>query len=342
MTNINHKALAVIGMHRSGTSCLTGILSKLGFYSGVKSNQFSPDEFNQTGYFEDKSIVDCNEHILAREFRVFESQSNKDIEIYKAIVNNLGYKQGWIYGAWVSQQRTTLKNVDLLIRNALSKFLVDKKKDDILLIKDPRLSLNLHRWADFIDFKAVLIIVRDPEYVAQSLYRRDGLSPKLSSDLYCLYNYLAFKAVKNIPHLYIDYAKLISEPSKEVERILTFLNQHGITVKHPEIGVHNFVDSKLSHKKNELIKLDDEIHEIYNTLKAGKGLGVNNGYYSINNINKRLTDALIEIRFRNQHVKLQNLHDQLKRINLHPVFRYLLKIFRFLKNDPTFGADLDV
>jgi len=79
MSHKNIDTISIVGMHRSGTSCLTGMLSELGFYCGSKTNQFAPDKNNKTGYFEDKSIIDCNETLLEMEYKVFVNNNNEQV-----------------------------------------------------------------------------------------------------------------------------------------------------------------------------------------------------------------------------------------------------------------------
>lgn len=53
----------VVGMHRSGTSAITGIIADLGFFPGTKL--LAPTQFNSKGFFEDKDINFLNDKILA-------------------------------------------------------------------------------------------------------------------------------------------------------------------------------------------------------------------------------------------------------------------------------------
>jgi len=56
------KCIAVIGMHRSGTSMVTKALETLGVELGQQLLMAAND--NQKGFYEDKSIVDLNDRIL--------------------------------------------------------------------------------------------------------------------------------------------------------------------------------------------------------------------------------------------------------------------------------------
>lgn len=55
-------AIVVLGMHRSGTSLIAGLLHYLGVYMG--DNHTSPDESRPWGNFEDRSFVSLNQQLL--------------------------------------------------------------------------------------------------------------------------------------------------------------------------------------------------------------------------------------------------------------------------------------
>src|ERR1700722_9316263 len=56
-------ALIVLGMHRSGTSALTGVLHHLGVALGERLMPTSPD--NPRGYWEHNDIVDVDHRLMA-------------------------------------------------------------------------------------------------------------------------------------------------------------------------------------------------------------------------------------------------------------------------------------
>lgn len=62
--------VVVVGIHRSGTSMLAGILDKLGVCMGPNGSANSKQaKHNSTGYYEDEYFVDLNERILTRSER---------------------------------------------------------------------------------------------------------------------------------------------------------------------------------------------------------------------------------------------------------------------------------
>jgi hypothetical protein len=61
------KVVCVLGMHRSGTSLLTGALRLLGVHLGSDENLLpSDEEANRKGFWENRRIVDLNDALLSR------------------------------------------------------------------------------------------------------------------------------------------------------------------------------------------------------------------------------------------------------------------------------------
>src|SRR5918994_5655575 len=57
--------VCVLGMHRSGTSLVAGVLRQLGVDLGPDEEFLPPDPNNQSGYFELADAVEINNEILA-------------------------------------------------------------------------------------------------------------------------------------------------------------------------------------------------------------------------------------------------------------------------------------
>lgn len=62
MTPVAPAFVCVLGMHRSGTSCLAGTLQQAGLYGG-RVHEWNP--FNRKGNRENQEIVDLNDTVLA-------------------------------------------------------------------------------------------------------------------------------------------------------------------------------------------------------------------------------------------------------------------------------------
>ena len=59
------RAIAILGMHRSGTSTLTRGLNLLGVYLGEGKDIIPPDRFNQEGYWERRDFCRLQNRLLS-------------------------------------------------------------------------------------------------------------------------------------------------------------------------------------------------------------------------------------------------------------------------------------
>ena len=77
--------IAVTGMHRSGTSCFTGLLARCGFSLGRAYPLLNESRMdNEKGHFENLAAVAINETIL----RCYNNSGKKDTEETKHVSND--------------------------------------------------------------------------------------------------------------------------------------------------------------------------------------------------------------------------------------------------------------
>jgi hypothetical protein len=181
--------IVVLGMHRSGTSLVTGILHQLGGRLCQESDLLSGSEHGQlVNYGESRSIVLFNESLL----RAFGGDW--------AVPPTL--ESGW----WASSQ------VGELARAAAGVFTRTHPQSG-WLCKDPRFCLTLPFWRTWAipDVRAVLV-VRHPAEVAASLARRDGVGAGHAAWLWQRYISSAVRACRDVPALVVSYAQLCRDP----------------------------------------------------------------------------------------------------------------------------------
>lgn len=178
--------IIVLGMHRSGTSCLAGMLQSAGFHAD-RVEEWTPD--NNKGSREHTVVVQLNNALL---------------------------QQGG--GAWnqpdfllkpTAQQR---KSRDQLIQSLAR----DSKP---WMFKDPRTLLTLSFWLDCIPNVQLLGVFRHPFAVANSLSVRNAMPLKDGLRLWAAYNRELLNVVesKNVPLLYFsDDLESFVDSSKQV------------------------------------------------------------------------------------------------------------------------------
>ena len=146
--------LCVLGMHRSGTSCLTGSLQQAGIFLG-DCHTWNP--YNRKGNRENQRIVDLNDRVLAENGGAWNRPP--------AVVN------------WSSSSLETARSL-----------LADHADAAVFGFKDPRTLLVLAGWKPVCPRMQFIGVFRHPLAVADSLARRDGMSSGDALALWYHYN----------------------------------------------------------------------------------------------------------------------------------------------------------
>jgi len=147
-------AIAVLGMHRSGTSCLTGLLEQAGVFLGPVITK-SP--WNPRGNRENPRIMALHEELLA--------------------CNGGGWDAPPTSVTWPTESRRA--------RDAIIESYAHMP---IWAFKDPRTLLVLDGWLEALPNLRLVGIFRHPLLVAESLQRRNGFSLTKGVHLWCTYN----------------------------------------------------------------------------------------------------------------------------------------------------------
>ncbi len=173
MTTTN-RTIAILGMHRSGTSALTGSLEQAGLYIG-ETNHESGD--NLKGNRESRSIMTLHDDLLARNG-----------------------------GAW-DQPPVRRPRWNPVHRVLLKSIIQNFESQPIWGFKDPRTLLTSAMWFKFIPHLEIVGIFRHPFLVADSLMRRNDMSAAAALDLWCKYNSkLAWLAANKEPFPMVEFS----------------------------------------------------------------------------------------------------------------------------------------
>lgn len=245
--------LIVLGMHRSGTSAITGVLNILGAELG--KDLLPPTLDNPKGFFENKEINYFNEFVLMPALKTTWDDLNPiDEDSIKDRLKNF-YKEG--------------KNI------VLSNFSNSK----ICAVKDPRLCILFPFWEDIfteLGFKIKIVVpIRHPVEVAQSLMKRNKMPLEKGILLWMKYNLMAEYYSRKYKRIFIKFNDLLNNPEETIKRIGKALN-----IKFPKTyetvrnQIENFLDENLKHHTAELEVLPDYIpsyvKELYSFLFKGK------------------------------------------------------------------------
>ena len=180
-------ALVVLGMHRSGTSALTGMLHHLGVALGERLMAASPA--NPRGYWEHTELV----------------------TIHGSLMSALG--RGWddirpMPAGFEHSQPARLASEEL--RNVLRR---DVAVAPLWGVKDPRLCRVLPLWNALLAAEKVspryLLMIRHPADVAASLATRDGISTARAYLLWLGHVLDAERGTRGKPRVIIHYEELV-------------------------------------------------------------------------------------------------------------------------------------
>lgn len=147
-------AFVVLGMHRSGTSSVAGLLALLG--ASPPRTLMGPKPENPKGFWESEVLMAFDDEILTRAGSSWDDATPLDLSVFDG-------EQG-----------------DDLRRRAGEKLHEEFGGADNILIKDPRICRFYPFWREVLITAGyepfVVIPVRDPAEVAASLHSRNGMT----------------------------------------------------------------------------------------------------------------------------------------------------------------------
>jgi hypothetical protein len=249
------KALFVLGMHRSGTSAMTGILNHLGVYLG--QNLLAPTKDNPKGYWENRDVV-----VIHCELMMALDRKWQDIR---------PMPDGWQNGKFAKNTQNELAKV------------LKREFTNVKLwgLKDPRLCRLMPLWFPLLQELNVdlsfILMIRSPAEVAASLAVRNEMSWEKAQILWLRYVLEAEEASRGYPRSIVHYRELVEDPRgwfKVVRRLSKELKvTWPISTAAAATEIDNFLSPELRHHnqeeilaKNSLIDLVGEVEEAF---KAG-------------------------------------------------------------------------
>lgn len=221
-----HKMLIVLGMHRSGTSAVAGMLKHLGVRFG---RHLIPaiSGVNDKGFYEDLDVVERNQAILA--------------QLGKQWLDFSPMPDGWWQTPGMSQHQQAIQQlVEWYAGHGLAGF------------KDPRLCRLLPLWLDAFVAQGItphfIIALRDPDAVAASLHRRDAMDSGAAYGLWLAHMLEAERHTQPYSRVFVAYPQLLADWRGVAGDIG---DAFGITwpTRPDSIGhtLDSFIDSRLNH-----------------------------------------------------------------------------------------------
>jgi len=222
------RAIAVLGMHRSGTSAITRGVAALGVFLGSDFLDAQPE--NPTGYWEDKGIVDLNERVLKTLGLTWDAGAPVDVALLES-----------------NAMRRLRRSAVTYVRRAFG-------RHALWGFKDPRTIRVLPFWLDVfaacpVD-DAYLLVIRNPMSVAKSLFARGQMPLEAALQLWLAYSIPFFDRTARKAMIVVDYDRFMMEPRRELDRIARGL---AITPREEEVApeidrfTNEFLDEQLRH-----------------------------------------------------------------------------------------------
>ena len=229
-------AILVVGMHRSGTSMLTRVLSLVGCDLPKTLMKAVPNN-NQAGFWESQPIADLNDDILASagsawdDWRAFDS--------------------GWYASPVADEFR---ERAQALLHEEFG-------NSRLFVLKDPRICRLLPFWNEVVrDFGArrfVVSPIRNPLDVAMSLEARDGPHDSIGHLLW-LRNVLdAEICSRNLTRSYLRYETLLSEAHNVIDMLGRSLGvswPRRVSVD-AQMEIDEFISPEFHHYRSDDLKL---------------------------------------------------------------------------------------
>jgi GT2 family glycosyltransferase/glycosyltransferase involved in cell wall biosynthesis len=244
-------AVLIVGMHRSGTSALSGMLNSLGVTP--PSRLFPADEHNPRGYFEPELIIDFHERLFAQ----LGSPSNDPLP--------LSYD-------WVASSIGTAAAAELA--GLLDQEFADKT---LCLFKDPRICRLMPVWSAALAQSGIgsvaILPYRYPLDVAGSLAAKAGLGTTYSLFMWLQHVLAGERFTRAAPRSFVGYDDLIADWRAVAAKLKRELGL-GWPRAPARAGdeIDDFLASELRHHeaRSNLLDAEDPLHGL--CIRAWRGL----------------------------------------------------------------------
>lgn len=200
---VSRGGIVILGMHRSGTSCLAGSMELVGAYAGSHGQMTEANIENPKGFFELREIRDVCDEALAL------AHADWD-QIGSFSLDHISHDRSR------ALVRRTLAVVEQL----------EEKRPWIL--KEPRFCLLLPLIRRATQDPVILHIYRNPLEVARSLRTRNGFSIGQGLALWEAYNRAAVANSEDLPYLRISYHDLLEDPTQLLSTLVPSLTELGV------------------------------------------------------------------------------------------------------------------
>ena len=222
----SRSSLLVLGMHRSGTSAITGALGLSGAWVGEEAELTGANVENPRGFWERRDTREICDRLL-----------------------QAAGADWWKVASFTPEAipRAVLAEE----RKKFAKVVATLDERGTWVLKEPRLCLLLPALRDHVVDPVCIHIFRNPLEVARSLQARNGFGIAGALALWEAYNLHALNAAKNLPRVPVFHESLMLRPVETVTGILGELAELGVVglAAPNEARLEHFINPSLYRKR---------------------------------------------------------------------------------------------
>lgn len=256
--------IVVTGMHRSGTSAVTQLLAELGMDLGDPDQLLAADDWNAQGYWENLRVLLCNDQLVMGGggfypkpyYRLPRPQRPGTMRLRMSLL----WMRFTLFPSLSAIERRAAR------RNEEMKQLTEEFQGRV--VKDPRFCVTLSSWQRHRAAERVLVMLRRPDEVANSLSRRNRLPRRFGLSLWRLHYRALLQALEGLPVVFVDFNRLLQKDTcdAELERVWAF---SGRSVR-PEIKTElqqRVINPRLATGGGPLQSIDKSTATLYRQLQ---------------------------------------------------------------------------
>jgi hypothetical protein len=218
----------VLGMHRSGTSALAGLFSKLG--CDVPANQMAPSRSNERGFFESAVVRDFNDELLASTGSAWDDITP--------------FHEDWPQSPAAPE----------FLERAVSVLEAEMGASRLFVLKDPRICRLVPFWTEALErfgcsVRPVLTI-RNPLEVGRSLVAKKDFNEPLGQMLWLRHTLDAERDTRGTRRFHTSFEQLVQSWETIAERAEEHLQLvWPKSIANAEFEVAAFLSGELRHQK---------------------------------------------------------------------------------------------
>lgn len=241
---LDNSTLVALGMHRSGTSALTGVLQCVGVHLGERLYAPQPG-VNDKGFYEHGPVADINDRIL--------------YALGSAWDDILPLDPGRL-------DDTHLEPLTQRLQRILRR---DFSKEPLWGLKDPRMCRLMPYWLPILSGLSVkphfLLVVRHPMEVVGSLAKRDRFSTEKALLLWLEHNLEAERHTRGYPRMVVTFDDLLSNPLAQLDKAQQRLNlDFPIPLSKATDRIQSFVTPELRRQRAQPLPTDTILGDLVN------------------------------------------------------------------------------